>query len=193
MRVDRVILRAFLSSLAAVTLLLAFMLGVLCLAFPSTMMDMTYRLGMEGASIHFAERVYENSGEVSYIAFATEVAIEEEDAEKILSCGKRLLADEGYADYCKEQNVGYGRYVCGRVCIAEYQSGEKAAALERAFGSLEKGKFPQSNPVVALVVAAEGDEPFLSEIGKKLSSLAIDNDADAGYRNQVLRIITEEK
>ena len=51
MSVDKVILRAALSTLAAILILFAFMILSLTYIFPSTMMGITYDLGMDGASI----------------------------------------------------------------------------------------------------------------------------------------------
>ena len=79
MGVDKVILRAFLSTLAAFAILLLFMFAALTLVYPQTMMELTYSMGMESSSIHFAEQSYKRSNDVYYIAYATEVAIGEEN------------------------------------------------------------------------------------------------------------------
>jgi galactose-1-phosphate uridylyltransferase len=60
------------------------MIGLLCLAFPSTMMGLTYNLGMDKSSIYFAECAYSRSDDVYYIAYATEIAIEGESIDKII-------------------------------------------------------------------------------------------------------------
>ena len=58
MRLDKIVLKAFLKTLAAALLLLAIMVGVLAVAFPHTMMEMTYSLGMDKASVSFAVTSY---------------------------------------------------------------------------------------------------------------------------------------
>ena len=95
MRVDKVIARAALSTVAAILLLCAMMIATLCLAFPQTVMKLTYDLGMDGASVKFATIAYERSeNNVYYIAYATEVAIGAEDYENVRSCGKTFVQDK---------------------------------------------------------------------------------------------------
>ena len=54
MRIDKIILKAFLQTFAAVLLLLGVMFGVLSAAFPQTMMQMTYDMGMDRYSVNFS-------------------------------------------------------------------------------------------------------------------------------------------
>ena len=74
---DKVAVKAFLSSLAAIGMLLVVMFCALCALFPSTMMELTYNMGMEASCIRFAERAYKDNDEIYFIAYATEVALEE--------------------------------------------------------------------------------------------------------------------
>ena len=91
MSVDRVILRAFFSTLLSIFALLIFMIAAMVVIYPQTMMQLTYDLGMESSSIYFAETSYKRTHEVYYIAYATEVAIGDEDNGKIVSCGEKLI------------------------------------------------------------------------------------------------------
>lgn len=164
MRVDKVILRAALSTLAAIVILFGFMIFALCYIYPSTMMNIAYDLGMDGASITCAKRSYKRSDEVYYIAFATEVAILSEDYEEIAKCGALFAEDDEFATYCKTRNgeLGsdvqgtYEQYVYGQICVAEYQIGEKAEAVNDAFAYVGNA-FPQNNAVVAVLVTALGE------------------------------------
>ena len=54
MSVDKVIIRTFLSTLAAIALLFGIMLLALVAFFPSTMMELTYNLGLDASSIRYA-------------------------------------------------------------------------------------------------------------------------------------------
>ena len=163
MRVDRVIIKACLSTLTAVILLFAFMLVALIGLYPSTMMEITYDLGMDASSIRYAERAYDWSDDEYFIAYAMEVAIGMGDTEKIASCGEKLIADENFADYCAQENerlpegveLTYEQYVYGQVCVAKYENGNKTEAVERAFALLHG--FPQNNAVVAVLYTALGD------------------------------------
>ena len=180
MRVDNVVLRAALSTVAAIVVLFGFMIFTLSYVYPSTMMNIAYDLGMENASITCAKRSYKRSGEVYYIAFATETAIVEEDYEQIAQCGALFVEDEEFLQYCKLRgealgtslNGSYEQYVYGQVCVAEYKLGDKEKAIDDAFAYLGN-TFPKNNAVDAVLVAAisERDEAAIENIKGKMASL----------------------
>ena len=163
MRIDKVILRAALSTLAAIAALLAVMILALCFIFPSTMMRITYDMGMDGASIRYAKRAYDYTSDVSFIAFATEVAIGLGDYAQIETCGEELIEDEDFGAHCERQNAliasegGYEQYVFGQVCVAKYRQGEKTEAIEKAFAFVGGG-FPKNNAVAAVLLTALSQE-----------------------------------
>lgn len=182
MGADKVILRAFLSTLTAIVLLFAFMLGMLVGFYPSTMMEITYDLGMDGSSIRFAERAYDWSDDEYFMAHAMEVAIGMGDTEKIEACGEKFIADDEFAEYCAKQNekipeeveLTYEQYVYGQVCVAKYENGNKTGAVERAF-ELLKG-FPKDNAVAAVLYTALGDRDLetINLIREKMGQLQTD-------------------
>lgn len=190
MGVDKVILRAFFSTLLAIVALLAFMIGALCLVFPSTMMELTYDLGMENSSIHFAERAYRRSDDVYYIAYATEVAIERESTDKIIEDGVKFIADEGFSVYCDDKGGIYEQYIYGQVVLAKYEKGDKSSAIATAFNAVKEG-FPENNAVVALAVKAiraNDEETVLrihSEMSKMQNSVA---EMDKAYFNEIFAL-----
>ena len=203
MGVDKVILRAFLSTLAAIAILLVFMFSALTIIYPQTMMEITYNMGMESSSIHFAERSYKRSDEVYYIAYATEVAIGEKTNAKIISCAEKLIVDEAFEEYCerrdKEINEGkteeekvetsYKQYIYGQYCVATYNQGEKQKAVDRAFELIGKD-FPYNNAVVALAVTVKSvsDTETLDMIKGKMNILQKELD-DTAYIEEVLTLL----
>lgn len=205
MGVDKVILRAFLSTLAAIAVLLVFMFSALTIIYPQTMMELTYNMGMESSSIHFAERSYKRSDEVYYIAYATEVAIGDGNNSKIISCAEKLITDEDFDTYCerrdKEINEGkteeekvqtsYKQYIYGQYCVATYNKGDKQKAVERAFELIGK-EFPYNNAVVALAVTAKGesDTETLDMIKGKMNILQGELD-DTTYLEKVLTLLNK--
>ena len=164
MSVDKIILRAILSTLAAIGILIVFAFVALVAAFPATTMEMAYDLGMENSCVRNAERVYKRSGDIYFIAYATDVAISADNYKKTVSCGKKMIADEEfmgycaqkdeeYAQYAEENNVvgvtfDYEQYIYGKVCVAEYELGDKQAAVTNAF-EYTTG-FKKNNAVVAV-------------------------------------------
>lgn len=185
MRVDKVVLRAALSTLAAIAALLAFMILALCLIYPSAMMKITYELGMDSSSIRNATRAYERTDDVEMIAYATEVAIGADDYEKINECGELLIADDEFAAYCQKRNAelgksGYEQYIYGQVCVAKYRQGD-ATAIDRAF-ALVGNAFPENNAIAAVLFAAmnANDSASVLTIKEKMSELSV-SAADGVY------------
>lgn len=199
MGVDKVILRAFLNTLAAIGILILFLFAALCTFYPSTMMNLTYDLGMESASIHFAERAYKDSDDIYYIAYATEVAIGEGKNGKIDSCGERFIADGEFAEYCAARNAELGdnvsgtyeQYICGQVCIAKYCRGDKEDAVERAF-EWKGESFTRNNAVVAVLITAlqEQDVETAQLIKGKMEQMQANvSDTDKAYFDRTLALI----
>ena len=160
MEVDKVILRAVLSTLAAIAGLILFMILTLTFVFPSTMMKITYDLGMDSASVSNAKRAYSRTQDEYYIAFATEVAIGADDDEEIAECGDLFIADEQFSKYCAARTAELGdvegtyeQYVYGQVSVAKYRLGDKTGAVETAFAGLGES-FPKNNAAVAVLLTA---------------------------------------
>ena len=178
MRVDKVILRAALSTLAAIAALLAVMLLALCFIFPSTMMHITYDLGLDGASIRYAKRAYDYTSDVAFIAFATEVAIGVNDYAQIETCGEELIADEDFNAHCAQKNAliasdgGYEQYVFAQVCVAKYRQGEKTEAIDKAFELVASG-FPKNNAVAAVLLTAlsQEDSDAVNAVKEKMNQM----------------------
>ncbi len=195
---DRVIRKAIFRTLAAIGILIVFLITALVTFFPGNMMEITYDLGMEKASIHFAERAYKSSGDIYYAAFATETAISEGRTGKIVSCGERFITDEDFDEYCAEKNSGisaellaenggYEQYVYGQVCLAKYKQGDKQGALAFALESLAGG-FAKNNAMVALLVTAamNGDTETLTQIKVQLNQMQGLVGSDEGYLQSAL-------
>lgn len=199
MAVDKVILRAFFSTLAAIALLIGFVILALVGIYPSTMMEITYDLGMDASSIKYAERAYEWSNDEYFMAYAMEVAIGSHNSEKIEYCGERLINDEDFAAYCAKENeslpegveLTYELYVYGQVCVAKYENDKKTEAVERAF-EWTVG-FPRYNAVAAVLYSAigDGDEATITMIKGKMEQVQTVtlSAEDEAYFNEVLALV----
>ena len=181
MGVDRVALRALFGTLTAIFLLVAFMFTTLVWLYPSTMMEFTYKLGMDKSSISYAERAYDWSGDEYFMAFAMEVAIGSKDNEKIESCGVKLLSDEDFTAYYEKKNesvasgsMTYETYVYGQVCVAKYKNGKKQDAVESAFAWTEG--FSRGNAITAVLYTAlsNTDAETIASIRGKMEQMQAD-------------------
>ena len=195
MHVDKVILKAFISTLSAIALLFVFMFSVLALAFPSTMMQLSYDFGRDKSSIRYAQRAYDWFDDTYYMAYALEVAIGSDNQEMIEECGQIVVEDEAYfAQYCAEKQSGisdkvtmsYEDYLYGKIAIAKYEQGKKEEAVNYAFDTL-KGGFARDNAVVALFYVAVEDKDTVQLIkGKMIEQESSIAEADRQYFETIL-------
>lgn len=196
MHVDKVILRAVISSLLAMLVLSTFLVLTLSLVFPFSWMKITYDLGMDGVSVRNAKRAYHYTGDVSYIAYATEVAIGADDCERVEECGEMLILDEKFLSYCETRNQAlsentdglYEQYVYGQVSVAKYRLGDKDGAVNTAFEGLEN-RFPKNNAVVALFLTAlkAEDSETVDKIERKMNEMAgnISSNTERAYLEEM--------
>ena len=198
MRVDKVIWRSILSTLLAIVILLTILSCLLCWVFPSTMMDLTYKLGMNGESVKYAMRAYNQTGSVAYVAFATETAIVADNDKNVEECGLKLIADDEFAVYCAKRNekldtsnITYEQYVYGMVSTSQYRQGKKSQAQETAFVAVGN-TFPKNNAVVGLLTTAIGvnDLVTVAEIKVQLQALQpnVTETADSAYLVEILQL-----
>ena len=185
MVLDEVIKKTILTTLAAIGALLLFTIAGLCAFFPSTSMELAYDLGMESSCIHFAERSYKSSKDVYFIAYATEVAIEENNTDKIVSCGEKFIADDDFDKYCAAKGDRYALIVYRQVCVSKYEKGEKDGAVALAYNSLN-GAFPSGNALVAVAFSAlkAQDTQVLADIIEKMNEIEVDG-ADGVYLEEI--------
>ena len=191
MELDAVIKKTILTTLAAIGALLLFIVIGLWALFPSTSMELAYDMGMESSCIRFAERAYKGSDDVYFIAYATEVAIEEENEGKIISCGEKFIKDEGFETYCALKGDTYEQFIYGRVCVSKYQAGQKEDAVSLACQSLH-GAFPKGNALVAVLLTSlkENDRATVNTVKTKLNTLSVDGE-DAKYLQETLETLAK--
>ena len=163
---DKVILKAVLSTVLGIVLLCGILVAALVLVYPSTLMTLAYDVGMDGASAWCAGRAYNQFDNVYYIAYATEVSIGLGDAEKIDRYGSRVVADEKFGEYCAQTD---------EVCVAKYSQGKRQEAVDLAFSVNETG-FPERNAAAAvllnaLVANSEEDEPFIADMLSRMREM----------------------
>ena len=191
MSVDKVILKAFLTTLSAIAALLVFATVALCALFPSTSMELAYNMGMKSSCIHFAERAYKSSDDVYFIAYGTEVAIVENKKDKIVSCGEKFVADEEFEGYCALKEEGYKQFIYGRIGVAKYEKGDKESAVTFAYESLN-GAFPEGNALVAVLLAAiqAADAETKNAVKVKLDQINVSG-AEKEYLDETLAMIAD--
>lgn len=95
---------------ATLALLLAvflFLYGICSLFFPSLMMTVSDSLGLEKTNATYSIRLYEKTGELSDLASAIERCYFVGKYQEVVKYGTILLADDGYEEFCEEQDETY--------------------------------------------------------------------------------------
>ena len=190
MRMDKVILRAVLSTLAAIALLVAIMIASCVCFFPSTLMHLTYNLGMEKSAMRYAERAYKLDGGVYYLSCAFEIAVGELDYSAVEKYGEKMIEKgESFEKFCAqkdEESVGvvgsYEQYVYGHTFSARFRNGEKQSAIDSAFAVVEDS-FPVNNAVmkVLLAVLRSGDIESATVMRDRMTELRAIEQASGSY------------
>ena len=212
MSVEKIILRSFLSTLAAIVTLLVFMVGMLVAVYPETMMNISYDMGMEKSSVWFAERAYKRHDKIETIAFATTVAIEENMYGKIIVCGEKMISDDEFAGYCEAKNDAnaekygnqtvdgtpdgikivdvlgdYDQFIYAQISIAKYKTGDKAGAMKRAIELTVD--FPRNNALACLLLEADsdGEDALVNELLLEIERRYSDEweDGDKAYYAEI--------
>ena len=195
---DQIIKRAALRTLAAIGILIVVTVLALVLLFPSTMMNITYDLGMENASVNYAMQAYKRNGQIEYVARATETAILADNDEKIGECAGEFIAHEDFTAYCALRDAqvnadgAYKQYVYGQFALAQYRQGNAATAVNTAVSALGENAFPKNNAFVALAlqVLMANDANTKMMIQSKMEEL--DNGlsaADKAYLDELVALL----
>lgn len=206
MRIDKVILKAVVSTFLAIIVLFGVMIAALVLIYPSTMMTLTYNVGMDDASAWFAGRAYNQLDNVYYIAYATEVSIGMEDYEKIDRYGSKFIEDESFGEYCAQVDAdmagiggSYAQYIYGQVSVAKYALGKRQEGVELAF-SVNREGFPERNAAAAVLMNAllrntEEDKPYIEDMLARMRAMLAQQesaqtfpDADLDYLKTMINL-----
>ncbi len=170
-----------LACILAVALLL---FGVFSLFFPSVMMELTDRMGMDGACASYSIAQYKKSKKVDDLAIAVERSYHAEHFEDAAVYGKIFLDSEEFSEYCGRLDAGMSsseqemlgdsaQYYAGITAVSQYYI-HSELSIDTAFNALNDS-FPAENAVVFLSFAAMGkeDKPFCVLILERLDKLRV--------------------
>ena len=196
-KMDRVVVQTMLTTLGSILLLSVLAFAIVALLFPSTLIRVSYQLGNDSGAMKYANRAYKTSGDVYYIAYATEVAIGIDKNEDIEEYAQEFIANEnGFNEYCRQVDErrtdvselgSYRQRVYGYLVLAEYAQGKSDEALAHAKEAIGEG-FPYNNAYVALFFAAlqEEDDELLEKLLQGMREATPSNDADKTYLDEIL-------
>ncbi len=178
----KLIIKTAAITLACIIVLALILFGVFSLFFPSVMVSVTDKLGMESACASYSVSQYKKSGTIEDLSVAVKRSYAAGHYEDSAFYGKILINDDGFTAFCdladaqmspaEEMimgNIGY--YYIGITVASQYYIGSDEA-IDTAFGALGDS-FTENNPVVYLVNAAKGreDKEFCGQVLERLNAL----------------------
>ena len=181
----KIIFKTIFITLGIVLILAISAFGILSFAAPKTMMQFAASLGLDAISGDYAYQEYRRSGDIDYLAYAFEVSAVEGRAETAAERFDAFYTNEGFSDYCKEQDgtdlgedipkVNYRSYACALGAVVRYKvaaTDEEKLEVYTFALSETSGEFEPSNPLMSLAVAASeaGDAAFCAVLCDKLQS-----------------------
>lgn len=185
-------MRSLIIKTVAITLaiLLAVTAGVyllLATVSPRVLGDVYFKVQNETLSLKYSQKAYEKSKDILDLATLTERSIVFSKNDLTLTYGVSFINHEDYEDYKDGKGDGYHYYIVGNICSAQYESGDKAVAVETAFSNTSE--YLSLNPVHKLIIlsAQSGDVATLTEIKTRLENRQNKND----LINQHLTLIME--
>ena len=194
-KLDKIIIQSVLSTLCAILTLCVIAFTVANLLFPAVLIKVSYDLGNDVGAMGYAERAYKNTGNVYYIAYATEVAIGLDEYSDVERYAEEFISNgDAFLEYCKGEDelagLGEGAYrqrVFGQLVLAEYYQGKTEEAYEHAAQSLDGG-FPRNNAYVALFIGAmqKWDKPLVDKLVNEMKEMTPNKEDDATYLSEIL-------
>ena len=168
-------------TLACIIAVALILFGVFSLFFPSVMVAVTDKLGMESACASYSVSQYKKSGTIGDLSAAVKRSYAAGHYEDAASYGKILINDDGFTAFCdtadaqmspaEELIMGNTAYYYIGITVASQYFVGSDEAIDTAFGALGD-RFTENNPVVFLVNAATSreDKEFCGQVLERLSA-----------------------
>jgi len=169
---------AFIAFASTVGAMLLFCLACL-LFFPSFTSDFCWDVGMQNASVNYAEKAYLKSGEDGDLVVLVERAIVAENDNLVANYGELLIGGEYFENYSKTaQNEhysgNYNGYIVGNVAVSFYKNGRKDKALLCVKNHLNEYLPFNAARYLMSEVFTQNDKEFASTLKAFLEELSLD-------------------
>ena len=192
----KLIVKTAVITLACIIALALLLFGVFSLFFPSVMVSVTDKLGMESACASYSVSQYKKSGTMEDLSAAVKRSYAAGHYEDAAVYGKIMIEASGFTAFCEasdaqmseaeEQFMGNSAdYYMGITVASQYYIGSDES-IDTAFAAL--GIVLQgTNPVVFLVNAAKGreDKEFCKRVLERLESLRVRAEDEADLADYV--------
>ncbi|MGN0823059.1 MAG: hypothetical protein ACI4NG_04735 [Candidatus Gallimonas sp.] len=209
----KLVVKTALVTLGATILLLGLFFGISAACSPAAMMRLTAAFGMDEASGRYAYDVYVQSGDLSCLAYACEIAIAHKSDDAAIERLDALFKEDAFAEICASRDGdlseynsaqesagsgisvsgGYDQYLYGGYACALYRLGRAEEASAFAIGKTG-AEFSANNASVALALEAvqNKDKQFCAEFARSLSASAARENEDCKKFIQILEDFANE-
>lgn len=158
---NNLIVKTALKTLLGIVIAVIVAFGVASLGFPSAMASMWENFGNYSFATGYSSLAYSYSGSAEDLAQCLKYSVLAENNADTVKYGDKLIAHEDFEAVCRsrdEENTastdyagGYKQFVCGRVALAKYASGDFDGALSCALYAMEGvSDFPAGNALIVL-------------------------------------------
>ena len=106
----KLVLKTALITFIAACVVLLSLFGIMSLAAPVAMMNITASLGLGGMSSDYAYEAYGRNEEIGYLARAAEVAYANGNYKKADDRFKELIAHQSFKEYCESRDRDAGAF-----------------------------------------------------------------------------------
>ena len=181
----KLVAKTALFTLAGILALVLILFGVFTIFFPSVMVTVSDKLGMDKVCTYYAVSVYNRSNDISDLADVVERGYQSHSWGTVSKYGKKLINRKDFGEFCDLKDIEaengeegaliagtYDQYIVGLIAEAMYRQNDEENALDTAF-YLNREVFPANNAVVSLslIVMNEGDVAFAERIYEELNTL----------------------
>lgn len=192
----KVVLKTALKTILAVLVVIIIGFTVLSLGFPKTMASFFEDGGSYSFAAGYASLSYSYSGDVADLARCVHDYIAADRDDKVSQFGDDLIKHENFSEYCKSETerlgLDYKQYVCGKIAVSKYKTGDKQGAMKTVDGALTEVGFPANNAFVQLLltVKEKNDKDFGDELLVYVKTVT-PKDSEAEYYDAIKSILEE--
>jgi hypothetical protein len=124
--------------------------------FPQHFATATEKIGNYELAVNYASLRYTYTQDSYDLARVVEDSILSEKDEYVLQYGEKFIALDNFEEVAatrgEQLNIDYSTYVCGKIAVARYNSGDFDGALQLAADTNGKQSFKSGNTLIALSI-----------------------------------------
>lgn len=193
----KLVLKTIGITLASLLVAVSLLFGIFVLFFPKNIAKVFDSLGNDKLAVYYCQRAYEKSNSVNDLDTLCFYAVKSGDNGLIAEHLSKLFVDDGFKNYCLEENKGveYYDFMASKYIVAEFSSGKGVEpVIEKAFSITDDyRKGSAAYTVLRCVVSfCHNPDGYLNTIKNEIeTSVSGYSDAGATLARADLDVINE--